>query len=259
MSQQEFEAALRDVTLGGFRFFDTIGSTNDEALAWAASDAADFSLVMADAQTSGRGRAGRAWHSPPGAGLAFSLVLRPTAEERERFGRFSGLGALALVEALGRRGLAAGVKWPNDVLIRRRKVAGILVEAVWTGAEVDSLVLGMGVNVSPEAAPPESQLTFPATSLKGELGKAVQRPALLRDILLSLSGLRKKMLSEEFLQEWQAALVFRGEQVQIWQRQAPAFSAELVGLEGDGNLVVKMEDGGMRSIHFGEVHLRPAS
>ena len=99
MSHSELEAALRDITLGGLRFFSSTGSTNDEALAWAASGAHDMALVVANEQTRGRGRAGRRWFTPSGTGLAFSLVLRPTQAEHEHIGRFSGLGALALVRA----------------------------------------------------------------------------------------------------------------------------------------------------------------
>lgn len=258
MPANEFETALRDIALGGFRYFATTGSSNDEALAWAADGAPDFSLVVAGEQTHGRGRDGRRWFTPPEASLAFSLVLRPTPQEREHAGRFAGLGALALVAALRSLGLEqTGIKWPNDVLIGRKKVAGILVEAVWTGAEIDSLVLGMGVNVDNESVPPEDQLNYPATCVAAELGRVVQRAGLLRDILAELAGRRASMLSAEFMQAWQEALVFRGEQVRIWQGQGHSFEAVLLGLEGDGSLVVQPEHGEKHSIHFGEVHMRP--
>jgi BirA family biotin operon repressor/biotin-[acetyl-CoA-carboxylase] ligase len=260
MHNLELEAALRDFTLGGLRFFETVGSTNDEALAWAASDASDAALVVADTQSSGRGRDGRKWISQPGAGLAFSLILRPTQAERELVGRFAGLASLALVEALARRGLAAEVKWPNDVLIGRRKVAGVLVEAVWTGADVESLVIGMGVNVAPGSLPPAAELNFPATCVETELGRPVIRYALLRELLNSLLQLRTELVSDTFLARWEQALAFRGEQVLIWQgRETQAFTAELIGLDRDGSLSVRLGTGETRRIHFGEVHVRPAA
>ncbi len=257
MSQFELEAALRDVALGGLRYFDTVGSTNDEALAWAACGARDLSLVVADAQTSGRGRDGRKWFTPAGAGLAFSLALRPMGDEREHVARFSGLGALALVRALALRGIRAQVKWPNDVLIERKKTAGILVETVWRGAEVDSLVLGMGVNVTPAAMPPEEALAFPATCIEAWAGAPVARYELLRDLLKELVVLRAGLVSAEFVAAWQAALAFRGEWVQLWQGGAAPFSAELIGLEADGSLKVRTQNGQIRVLHFGEVRLRP--
>ncbi|MBI3739624.1 MAG: biotin--[acetyl-CoA-carboxylase] ligase, partial [Chloroflexi bacterium] len=147
MNQRELQKALSSLPLGGLRYFESIGSTNDEALAWATEGARDLSLVVADEQTAGRGRSGRKWLTPPGSALAFSLILRPTEAERTRPARTTGLSALALSDSLRTRGLAAQIKWPNDVLISGKKVAGILVESVWTGDALDASILGMGVNV----------------------------------------------------------------------------------------------------------------
>jgi BirA family biotin operon repressor/biotin-[acetyl-CoA-carboxylase] ligase len=259
MSLAKLKAALRDVTLGGLRYFPETGSTNDDALAWAASGAPDFSLVVADTQKRGRGRDGRKWVTPSGTSLAFSLVLRPTVVERELVGRFSGLGALALVAALKRRGITAQVKWPNDVLVGRKKVAGVLVEVVWMGVDVDSLVLGIGVNVAEGSLPAEVQLNFPATYVDAEAGVQVDRYALLKDTLVELQSLRGTLSGSKFLDLWQRELAFKGEKVHLWQGQEQPFEAELLGLELDGSLRVRLVSGEVRSIHFGEVHLRPGS
>src|SRR5271169_6463108 len=117
MNARELQAALRDLPLGGLRFFESIGSTNDEALAWASQDASDLSIVIADEQTSGRGRLGRKWFTPPKSALAFSLILRPAADEIRYPARVTGLGALALTDAVSKFGLRAQIKWPNDVLL----------------------------------------------------------------------------------------------------------------------------------------------
>ena len=100
MDEAQVKAALRALPLSGLRVFATLGSTNDEALAWAASGAEDLSLVIADEQTAGRGRSNHHWYTPPGAALAFSLILRPTAYEAAHATRFSGLGALAVADSL---------------------------------------------------------------------------------------------------------------------------------------------------------------
>jgi BirA family biotin operon repressor/biotin-[acetyl-CoA-carboxylase] ligase len=257
MDEKTLRAALRDLTLGGLRFFTAAGSTNDEALAWAARGAPDFSLVVADEQTSGRGRMGRAWFTPPGSALAFSLILRPNPAEREQIGRFSGLGALALVQALRGYGLTAQVKWPNDVLVQRCKVAGILVETVWSGDEIDSLVLGMGVNVYPASLPPPESLTFPAACLQSATLAILSREALLKDILSALVALRAGLASSAFLEAWQDALAFRGEPVQVWQGSAAPLRGEVQGLQADGALLIKNSSGETQVVHFGEVHLRP--
>lgn len=255
--KSELSAALRGLPLGGLRFFDSTGSSNDQALAWAASGAPDLSLVVADEQTSGRGRLGRNWFTPRGAALAFSLVLKPTPAERQFVGRFSGLGALALALALAEQGVNAEIKWPNDVLIRRKKVAGVLVETVWMGDEIDSLVLGMGINISLDSLPPSEALNFPATYLHAEGLSALPRFDLLKALLRQLIALRASLPGNEFLERWQDLLAFRGEHVQIWQGVAPALTARLVGLELDGSLRVLTPAGEQRAVHFGEVHLRP--
>src|SRR5664279_6508775 len=112
------QSILTGLPLGGLRYFDSIGSTNDDALAWARAGAPDFSLVVADAQTAGRGRLLRRWITNPGSALAFSLVLRPSTQESECLPRFSPLGAVAVRQALADLfGLPAEIKWPNDVLL----------------------------------------------------------------------------------------------------------------------------------------------
>ncbi len=257
MIPDELETALRDTALGGLRYFASIGSTNDEALAWAASGAADFSLVTADTQSSGRGRDGRKWLTAAGSALAFSLVLRPTPAEKEFPGRFSGLGALALVRALRSRGIIARIKWPNDVLVRRCKTAGILVEMVWMGADIDSIVLGMGVNVSPGSVPGPGLVNFPAACLEEETGARVDRFELLRDILQECRFLRNRLTTGAFMDEWQENLEFIGERVRLQQGDQGPYDVELIGLEQDGSLRVKNEDGSFRTVHFAEVHLRP--
>src|ERR1043165_8929440 len=147
MNQTNLKKALSKLPLGEVKYFDSIGSTNNEALAWATGGAQDLSIVIADEQTAGRGRLDRKWFTPKGAGLALSLILHPSIQEKPYLTRMVGLAALAVVDALQTRGLITQVKWPNDVLLNGRKVAGILVESVWSGEEVDCVVIGIGMNV----------------------------------------------------------------------------------------------------------------
>ncbi|MCS6994403.1 MAG: biotin--[acetyl-CoA-carboxylase] ligase [Anaerolineales bacterium] len=254
---QELHAALQGILPGEWRYFPSLGSTNDEALAWASAGAPDFSLVIADEQTRGRGRMGRSWFTPPGAALAFSLILRPEPAERDRIGLFSGLGALALVDALQPAGVAAQIKWPNDVLINGKKVAGILVETVWSGMEVESVILGIGVNVSPESVPPPEGLNYPATCVHAEGQNRLSRVALLQLLLQAVLKRRTQLSLDIFLRDWEAALAFRGEPVQVWLGQEQIVLGRILGLETDGSLRLGLPDGSAQVIHFGEVHLRP--
>lgn len=257
MNEKTFRKILSDLPLGDIRYFAQTGSTNDLALAWTSDGAPDLSLVYADEQTTGRGRMGRNWFTPPGSALAFSLILRPRERERESIGLFSGLGALALVTALKKRGIIAQIKWPNDVLINERKSAGILVETVWMGAEADSVVLGMGINVHPESVPPPETLSFPATCVQSETATLVERFDLLHDVLGELVAWRPKLGSDEFLRSWEDSLAFRGRDVLVQLGAAEEVTGQVAGLEADGSLRLSMGGGEIRGVHFGEVHLRP--
>jgi BirA family biotin operon repressor/biotin-[acetyl-CoA-carboxylase] ligase len=257
MDEETLRAALRDLPLGGIRYFDQTTSTNDVALAWAAEGAPDLALGCADVQTEGRGRVKRKWFTPPGSALAFSLVLRPSPGEERSIPTFSALGAMAVVEAVGGKNLHPEIKWPNDVLIRRRKFCGVLAEAVWVGEKVEQIVLGIGVNIRPGSVPPAEGLNFPATCLEAEAGRDIERLPLLREILTALLYWRPLVSSSIFLHAWSNRLAFRGEQVEVWTEGMTVKTGQLEGLESDGSLRLRSLEGEVFSVRFGEVHLRP--
>lgn len=257
MNQNELKKALSRLPLGDIHYFDSVGSTNNEALAWATSGARDMSLVLADEQTEGRGRLDRKWFTPRGTALAFSLILRPTLAEKPYLTRIVGLAALAVVDALRTRGLVAQIKWPNDVLLNGRKVAGILVESVWSGEEIDCVVIGIGLNVFKGAVPSDDVLFFPATSLEQSLGPEVQRENILHDILAGIIALRPHLGSDSFMASWDKALAFRGDPVQVEQADGDWITGRLLGLEPDGSLKLADEAGKPTTVRFGDVRLRP--
>lgn len=257
MNQHELKKALAKLPVGDVRYFDSIGSTNNEALAWATSGAKDLSLVIADEQTAGRGRLDRKWFTPKGTALAFSLILCPTTGEKPHLTRTVGLAALAITDALRTRGLVAQIKWPNDILLEGRKVAGILTESIWSGDELDCVVIGVGINVSKGAVPAADLLQFPATSLEDALGSTVERAKLLRDVLAGMIALRPHLGTSSFIASWEKALAFRGEPVQVEDGSHPPLTGKLLGLESDGSLKLSGQDGKSVTVRFGDVRLRP--
>lgn len=257
LDEKRLQTALAGLPLGPLRYYDSIGSTNDEALAWATDGAPDLALIVADEQTRGRGRMNRRWFTPPGTALAFSLILRPTPAERAHPAETTGLLAVSLVESLLRRGLTPLVKWPNDVLLHGRKAAGILVEAAWTGERLDALVLGLGVNVTPQAVPPSEALLFPAISVEEALGAPVERLPLLHDILAALLKWRPQVATGALIKAWDENLAFRGQQVRVESGIGTATTGVLLGLGPDGSLLLRSEEDKSIAIRFGEVHLRP--
>jgi BirA family biotin operon repressor/biotin-[acetyl-CoA-carboxylase] ligase len=257
MNKTKIESVLTALPLNAYRYFDSIGSTNDEALVWASQSAPDLSLVVADEQTSGRGRMDRKWFTPPGSALALSLILRPTEAERAHPSRTTGLLALSLTESLSKLGLSPQIKWPNDVLLNGKKVAGILVESSWMGETLEALILGMGVNVHAASVPAIENILFPATSIETELGNSVERSHLLQEILTRVMEWRPRLGMEAFLKAWEENLAFRGQQVQVEGGSGDALTGEMLGLEPDGNLRLRDERGKSVTVRFGEVHLRP--
>lgn len=277
MDQASLEIALAGLPVHQIRYFDRLGSTNDEAARWAGQDAPELALVIADEQTSGKGRLGRKWITPPGAALAFSLVLRSEKVEPQILPRWSALGALAVCEALREGyGLEAEIKWPNDVLLDRRKVAGILAEAAWSGAQPSSLVLGIGINVTPaavsEAALPKAGLAFPAACIEEFLGRPVDRPQLLRAVIEQVLAWKERLAAPDFVSAWDSWLAFRGEWVQFLPGEVRpganpsqearqswhAVEGRLLGLMPDGALKLGTPTGEEIVMRAGDLRMRPA-
>lgn len=211
----------------------TVGSTQEAAFALAADGAGDGTAVVAEAQTAGRGRRGRRWHAEPGAGLLLSIVARTPLAPSVR-PLLSYAAAVAVVETLRRvAGLEARVKWPNDVLIGGRKVAGILLEA-----RDGVVVIGIGLNVRQERFPPD--LTGRATSVALETGRVPDREALLEALLEEVDRWRGRLEHEGFepvRARWCAASDTLGRRVRV-----DGAAGTAVDLDATGALVVHAAD-----------------
>jgi BirA family biotin operon repressor/biotin-[acetyl-CoA-carboxylase] ligase len=225
--------------------YASVDSTNTTAAHLAELGAMEGTLVVADHQRRGRGRGGSRWETPAGSAIAMSLVLRPAIENPLRW---VGLGALAAAEALERDGLAPQIKWPNDVLLGGRKVAGVLAEAVWEGDRVRYLVLGIGLNVSSGSLPAEAD--FPATTVEEESARAVDRSRLVAGIVASLGGWYAALGSDEFLRAWQNRLAYLGKRVRV-DRVGGSIEGSLVGL-GPGGEARLLDDEGRETLCAGE-------
>jgi BirA family biotin operon repressor/biotin-[acetyl-CoA-carboxylase] ligase len=258
MQQAEFEKAVAGLPLAKAAYYTTIGSTNDVIAEWARAGATGISVAAADEQTAGRGRAGRRWITPAGSALAFSLLLELAPSfEQGLMGRASGMGGLAVAEALEGYGLKPQIKWPNDVLLDGKKVCGVLPEAHWSGEHLQALILGIGINVASESVPGDEALNFPATSVEAAVGKRVQAATLLRAVLERLLYWQPRLSSPEFIAAWEQRLAYIGKRVRLETGDGVIMEADMHGLAADGGLKLRFHDGNLRAFQAGEIQLRP--
>lgn len=258
LSQIELERALSDTRFGRpLHFFPSLASTNDEAKRLAEAGAPQGTLVIAEEQTAGRGRAGRTWLTPAGTAIAASFVLRP-ALNPARLGCLPLLGGLAAARTIEvATGLSPGLKWPNDVWIAGRKVCGVLAESSLAlrdgGPALDWAVLGIGINVNGEP-PPTTALRHPATTLAVESGSDIDRVALLQTLVRVLSDLYEDMDSPHLLQAVEARLLWRGARIHL-DAGATSFDGELLGLSEEGGIRVRTAAAVERTTTVGEISL----
>ena len=234
--------------LGSFghevRWYPEVPSTNDIASAWAEHGAPEGCVVVADGQSAGRGRQGRDWASPAGAGLYVSMVLRPTEHVLPLLTIAAGVGLAEGINAA--TGLVPDLKWPNDVFISGRKVAGVLAEAT-SSSTGTWVVLGFGINVSAAAYPPE--VADLATSLARETGEPVARGPVLAECLCGLARRYQDLADGRrgaVLDGWRMrAAATTGRRVQ-WSEAGGAREGAADGIDDSGALVVRTDAGPVR-------------
>lgn len=256
LSQTAIEQALTGTFGRPLRFFEEIGSTNTEASAWAKRGAPEGALVVTNHQTRGRGRWGRSWSSSPGKLLQFSLVLRPHVP-LDRLGLVTTALGVACAEAIEDLcGLGPTIKWPNDVRLGGRKVAGILVETELSGTSVDVVIAGMGVNVSWAAEDIPAELRDTTTSLAAEMGTNNEPPrsALLAEVLKAFE-LRYCALPDEADGLVRAATVrsdVLGREVTVALATKDTVTGTALRLSHTGELELQTADG-IRVLSVGEI------
>jgi BirA family biotin operon repressor/biotin-[acetyl-CoA-carboxylase] ligase len=227
-------------------FFAETGSTNDVAAALAERGAPEGATVVASAQTAGRGRFGRAWFSPAGAGLYVSVVCRNAAAAP----LLTLAGGVAVADGVrAATGLPVQIKWPNDVVVeggarvRRRKLAGILAEAS-TGADgLQHVILGFGINLRTAAYPPE--LSDRATSIETELGRPPDGAAVLAETLAALAALVERLAggdSQPVLARWRQLAPSAYGAAVAWDTGAGTVTGTSAGIADDGALLVRVGD-----------------
>ncbi len=219
-----------------------------------------MTVITAIEQTKGRGRMHREWITVPGSCLPMTVIIRPASDEMEYLNLFSPLTGLAIREGLFTAyGIDSRIKWPNDVLLNRRKIAGILCEMQWEGDQLKALILGAGLNILHGSAPEISGLTYPASSIEDETGIVIPRTEWIRCFLEQILRLRRLLGRPEFFRLWENCLAYKGETASLIRPDGTAELCTVCGIDGEGKLIVKDEDGKTQSWLAGEITLRPVS
>ena len=257
LPQLDVEAARRALsgsTIGNrILHYPSLDSTMDEAGRLAGAGCPEGLVVVTEQQTAGRGRFGRSWISGPGESLLLSIVLRPTAEQLPQ----ANMAATLAVARTADRHVDGRVtiKWPNDVRIGGRKVAGILIEADSQAGRIASAVVGIGINVSVDTAG-HPEIAGTATSLVEETGAPVERTAVLIDLLRQLDELYSHVRSGGSLtDEWSSQLDTLGLEIEV-RRGSELLAGVARAVDDQGNLLLERPDGSTFTVVGGEVTLQ---
>ena len=238
-------------------FYSETDSTNTVAAKLAEEGAAEGTVVLAETQLRGKGRLGRQWVSPAGVNIYCSVVLRPDILPVRAF-ELTFLSAVAVARTIEHTTrLRPQIKWPNDILVNRLKVAGLLNEMNAETEKVHFVILGIGVNVNMEREQFPAELRHPASSLAIEEGAPVSRAAFLRELLTNLDGLYQAYAVEGFgpvREEWLARCHMLGHAVSVDQH-GRVLSGRVDGIDEDGALLITTADGRSERILAGDVTL----
>ena len=238
-------------------YYEQLDSTNTKIVELAKQGAKEGTVVVADSQTAGKGRRGRAWNSPAGENIYMSLLLRP------HFGaNVAPMLTLLMAYSVGKVLRAAGfdnvqIKWPNDLVLNNKKICGILTEMTMKETEIDHVVIGVGINVNSREFPKDLSQT--ATSLYLESSKISERKLLIEEIVNVFWDIYQQFVSHQNLsfvqKEYEEMLINKNKEVLVLE-PGNEYVAYAKGINETGELLVQTNDGSERKIYAGEVSVR---
>ncbi len=252
----EIKLNLRTRWMGRrIHYFQKIDSTNSKAYELALKGAKEGEIVIAESQKRGRGRLGRKWFSPPFLNLYLSVILRPKIPPHQA-SLLTLMAAVATAEAIEKySGLQPLIKWPNDILMRNRKVAGLLNEIRSEGDRIDFIILGIGVNLNMKTTQFPQEIRSLATSLKIEKGESISRKEFLQTLLKTLEEwyeIFMKEGGERILKVWREKSRIKGRAVRVTSF-GQSFTGRAVDVDSEGALILRIRKGERRRIVAGDI------
>ncbi len=233
----------------------TTGSTNDDAHQRIQEGAPHGTLIVTDRQIAGRGRQDRNWESPPNCGIYTSLILRPERplQDAPLLGMAAAVAAAQAIERIAQT--TPQIKWPNDILLHRHKIAGILTETDLQPDGQYAVIIGFGINVNTPYAALPTRIIFPASSIQLELGREISRPRLLAawiENMETLYQLWNDGKASEMVANWHKHAYGIGKTISI-EQQGNTTTGILQGMAEDGSLILKGTTGEMIRIISGDI------
>lgn len=253
LNLERVEERLTTGTIGRrIVYLTSTSSTQDVARREAEDGAAEGTAVIAEEQSAGRGRLGRSWVSPAGKNIYLTIVLRPDLARLRTLGMAAPLAVLRAVKAV--TSLEPDLKWPNDVLLSGRKLAGVLIDSELSGGEVKYALIGIGVNVNFDVEE-SSDVSSIATSIKREFGRSVSREEFLAALLNEFEDLYSSTAASAIRAAWRDRLETLGRNVTVTFRGV-SHEGVAEDITPEGSLVLRCADGSLLTIEAGEVTLR---
>jgi BirA family transcriptional regulator, biotin operon repressor / biotin---[acetyl-CoA-carboxylase] ligase len=255
----EIQAGLGTAHIGKRIYtFSQASSTNEVAFRLALKGAEEGEVVLAESQTEGKGRMGRPWESPAGLNIYLSIILRPRIVP-SKTPLITLMAAVACAEAMDEvAGLLPAIKWPNDLLLERKKLGGILTEADMELDRINFVVVGIGINVNMTRSSFPSSIKDTATSLQEALGREISRIALTQAILRHMEQWYQRLgqgRGEEITRRWKELALIEGQQIEVTSL-GEVVRGTALDIDEDGALLVQTDNTTIRRIVAGDVTLK---
>ncbi len=250
---ESFDLKLNTEIIGrNFIYTEEIDSTNSFLLNKANKFNIDGTVLLAEKQNKGRGRKDRVWYSSKGQNLTYSILLTNKKFFTNKFNLINFAASLSVAMAIENLyQLKTELKWPNDVLVNGKKIAGILLESISQGSKIEKLVIGIGINVNQVMF--QGNFNVPPTSIKAELNESVDRERFLAELLNSFEETMQKLdkFPNDLMKDWKARCSLIGEKISIVENEKVKYGI-FDDLDDDGFLLLKNK-GKIEKIHFGDV------
>jgi BirA family biotin operon repressor/biotin-[acetyl-CoA-carboxylase] ligase len=254
MNINSIEQELLAQGISQFDYFPQVGSTNDVAKTWLEEGHAGIYVALADEQVSGKGRSGRKWQSPPGSAIALSLGFSRGKIDNELMPLMAGITGIACCVAVSDLwGLNLEIKWPNDLVIEKHKVGGILIETDWQGQQNTQTVIGIGINVAKSSVEGGQEFRFPASYLEAYSKEPLTREFFVGRLTKEILNLVEKHSPESIIDAWNNRLAFKNSTLLFELAPGKSMHGSIEGIDESGRLIILDQGGKKSKFSVGEI------